>query len=688
MGLNGASYGLRRVLGATPLAFAVVVLGGLLLTLGSLLGLGHPDIGYFRSNTHDALALLDGQGIFRDPDHGYTGLLYTPGLPAVLALLNGAHRWDGWAPLVSILSVLSIVGVAATLARPATAPGASAGRRAWSWLVAIGMGAFALWLISSLKQADLLFAGAADEFAWACAFGGLVLGARFASSAPRAVAAVALLTAAAWIKQPAIVASVAMAVWAVALAARGRVRWRPLVAFLGTLVAVNVLLLAIVNVATHGWEYFFTVDLPQNHARIYGVRTVVEAAFEGLAFSALVAAAMWAAARFARRGSPDTARRPAGLPSLLVVLVAVALPAALLFRAKQGGEDNQYIGLAWAMGLLAVLGWRRARDDAGAALWTDAIVAAVLAVAVAGTLADRDRFTLRGFRAHFVEVPAFLRAYGAAGSVYHPLFSDVSYAREHRVWQDVPNLADLLAGGRQPRELVRALLDRRFDAVFAFGGTLGDATLARQDRYASAYGRREDGYFWKLDRVIAARYVAPGAGAPPGALVRRPGPELDPWMRSCFGPFGVAGARWAIRAGGGFWCHPPGSQRLELRGTPAPAAEVVTTGPVAPAGALRVLPRAPARAFSVALDGHWRLNARRAGRAWDLQLLSPAGAARASAPATAPLVLRFAPGARATLATAGSVVTVLAPRQGRGQVSLFGPPAGVAFDLSGLRLKA
>jgi hypothetical protein len=112
----------------------------------------------------------------------------------------------------------------------------------------------------------------------------------------------------------------------------------------------------------------------------------------------------------------------------------------------------------------------------------------------------------------------------------------------------------------------------------------------------------------------------------------------------------------------------------------------VPAGPSA--GALRVLPRAAARAFAVALDGHWRLNARRAGRAWDLQLLSPAGAARASAPATAPLVLRFAPGARATLATVGSVVTVLAPRQGRGQVSLFGPPAGVAFDLSGLRLKA
>ena len=72
---------------------------------------------------------------------------------------------------------------------------------------------------------------------------------------------------------------------------------------------------------------------------------------------------------------------------------------------------------------------------------------------------------------------------------------------------------------------MQALLDRRFDGVQLFP--------VAEDAYTSAYGKQEENYLWKLNEVIAARYVAE-PGLPKGVLGRRPGPEKAAWMRHCF----------------------------------------------------------------------------------------------------------------------------------------------------------
>jgi hypothetical protein len=294
--------------------------------------------------------------------------------------------------------------------------------------------------------------------------------------------------------------------------------------------------------------------------------------------------------------------------------------------------------------------------------------------------------SLDRFRAHYRDDTAALRAYASTHSIYHPLYSDLDYPRRHVVWPDMHNLADLLAGGRQPLYLAQALLDRRFDAVVPFASALGPAWRAHFDLYGSAYGDHEGGYFWKLDRVIAARYVAPAPGsAPTGVLVRRPGPERGAWMRTCFGPFAVSGAEFAIRSGGGFWCHAPGAPTLALRGTPAPASELVTAGAVAPRGTLVVRPGPRANAFAVWLGGTWRLGATLHGARWSLALTT--GGRRTTATAIGRVLrLRFCAGSPG-LRVAGGGVDLCAGAGASGRLSLWGTRrGGVVYDLAGLRL--
>jgi hypothetical protein len=275
-----------------------------------------------------------------------------------------------------------------------------------------------------------------------------------------------------------------------------------------------------------------------------------------------------------------------------------------------------------------------------------------------------------------------VRDYAAGHLVYHPTWSDLNVRRQRVLYPNYFNIADLLAAGRQPMYLIHAFLDRRFDAVLPF---------PRGDIYTSGYGKWEDNYLWKLNAVIAARYVA-APGVPAGMLARRPGPELDPWMRTCFGPFPAGGASWRIGHGGGFWCQASPNGAITMRETPAPETELRTTEAVRRVeGRLRLrLPK-----------GWTELRAAHGGHSWSLR--AEAGA-RSTVLFT---VLRDdQPTARAT-AVVGQDGTVQATLAARGESlrtgsggAQFAVPAGAAdlslvtsagsglvVDLSGLRLR-
>ena len=565
-----------------PGAFAIPVLAGVIASIRSLLSVAHPDLGWAMAVNHDAEALYLGVPLYQDPADGYTGQLYTPFFPFVISLLYRLHFWTGWPLLVAELSGLGFVALAAWLSRR---PG-----RPWSLVGGVGIGALCWWTVSCLHN-SMLYEGRADQFAWLLALGGLVTASAAARTTRRGplVMAVLLLSAAFWTKQNTITAPLAAVLWFTVLAICGAITMRRAVLLASVLFVGNLLVLGALNLKSDGWEWRLNFVLPSRHWQSPEIRPWIAQGLGGgaLTFAFLGAMVLVALMRVPRhrvrlaRVRPVVAAwhaqaRPAvaaGAP--LALMVIVGFVAAVYFRRKEGGEDNQFLGAVWAAGLLGGVLWGVAgttlRRSVAASL-------AVLAFLVVGWRASdpqpgTDGVVVRPLHQVGVvgPVPQLLLQLADQGLLYTPSYSDLNVRKQRVIYPHHFNLVDLLAAGSQPLALVRAFADRRFTFVLPWL----DAPV--YTAYTSAHGKWEENWLWKVNQVIAARY-APSPRASP-LLEPRPGPERAVWQRACFGPFALAGTRWRIGHGGGFWCN-PGTGLVTQRGTPDPTTELRTDGPV------------------------------------------------------------------------------------------------------------
>ncbi len=598
-----------------PLLIAVPTVIVIATMVARALDVSHPDLGFATTVNSDAEAFYLGETIYQDPADGFTGQLYTPLFPFLVSLLHRIDLWGGWPLLLNYASTFVLIGLAALLAFDRTSTGRG---RALALVGALGMGAFAWWVVSVLPV-NLLFEGRSDHTAWALALSGLVLLAWRPNGSMRVLAgAVLLLSAAFWAKQTTAVASVAAVLWVLATALLGGLTWRRALVFCAALLATNLAVLGILNLATDGWEHYFDFELAREHPQFadYGpsAREFGRYVAAAVAFPVLLGLALAVRTRAWRRlGAPGAllARsRDARLATLLAVFVLVGSPLAVYFRLKVGSEPNQYVGVLWGLGLLAALAWRGARVSA---------VTALIAVGLIGVLvvlAQRPGETVRGYwvaplerTREYTEVPPELVDYARTNLVWHQVQSDLNVEPQRSLYPNFYNVVDLLAAGKQPLYLVRAFLDRRFDAVAPITFPPGP-TQTYWDLYSSGAGDEEEHYIWKLNEVIRAGY-APAAGTPAGFLARSPGPSRAPWMRDCFGPFELGGRDFGIRRGGGFWCR-DGTDAVVLRDTPAPVSEIHALDPVdALAGELRIRTDGPVTVSLSGGDGHsWALSLR------------------------------------------------------------------------------
>jgi hypothetical protein len=600
------------------LLFGVPVALGIVISVVRLLGTRYPDLGWATTVNSDAEELYLGHTLFQNPAHGYTGLVYTPLFPAITSVVDHIYLWNGWPLLLVIGASVSLAGLAARIAYLPTGPTARAARM----LGAAGIGGFAYWCVSSVGL-SLLDEARADQVAWAFALFGLVAVADFGPvpSRRRVVLAALLLSAAIWTKQTTIGVAVLAFAWVFALAATSALNRKAALLFVVVLGGVNVAVLFILNLLTNGWEFYINFEMAAHQATgsLYSWYVVL-----GLRSSALAlgfVAVVWFAAgtaaigrrrrfplRLDVRAAADGVRRllaaddPTARRVLLLGLYAAfGFVLAAYFLRKQGTETNQYIGVVWALGLLAAAGWRSAQRHAGAAAAAGGCVALYFAMSQLGpvvAIAEERNIVIPQLEnaIEWPQGPAELRSWARDHTFYGQVYSDLNVPQGGPLYPDVYNFADKLAAGVQPMFLVQALLNRRFDGVepFDLGG----------DPYTSGYGKWEENYLWKLNEVTAARYVAE-PGLPKGVLGRRPGPEQAAWMRHCFGPFAAGGADFRISHGGGFWCSFE-PDRLRLVRAPTPASEVVTTQPVRPAGTIAVsLEGQPAAGINLVLeDGH------------------------------------------------------------------------------------
>jgi hypothetical protein len=394
---------------------------------------------------------------------------------------------------------------------------------------------------------------------------------------------------------------------------------------------------------------------------------------------------------------------------VLSLFVVIDVPPSLYFIGASGAAHNVFVGIGWALGLLAAggLGWCATRPQALAAA----------AVGVLGLFVVSESAPLqRRLHDHHVLVPpkslrvlAYeefpgLRAYAARRTVYHPVFTDLNAQRTGRVYQSFDNSVALLASGYQPGYLVGALLDRRFDVVYLLPED-------RRNERAAGTGKWEDNYLWKLNEVMRAKYqplqpvpqslraaqsVPAGVVAitSPGVLERRLGPDPAPWMKLCFGPFRLAGLSWRIARGGGFWCRAGvASDTMRLVRTRAAVSELRADTAVSAAGtSLRL--RLPGTGWVAVAGGtgdeRWTLRGRTvAGRRLALRLESGGRLFEATVARRGAVTLAFTDrgSVRGGLQVApDGRITATIPRNATGPLSVRASRASrAAFDLGGLR---
>lgn len=587
------------LLAASPVLVGAPVVLGIAISIVRLIGTAYPDLGSAVSVNSDAEALYLGHAIYQSPAYGYTGMLYTPLFPTVVSLLLRIRLWDGWALMVSIGASVALGVLAARIAYASAGPTP----RVVRLLGAVGVGGIAYWLVSTMWASGLDVANT-DQTAWALALFGLVTAADFphAPSRRRIVLAALLISAGFWTKQPTAVVAAVVLVWIWGLVICSALSAKAARLFTAVLIGTNLGVLLVLNLLTHGWEFYFNFEMATRHAMFNRYSLYINEGLQGIMLAAGMLVAVWlvcAVSRVAglRRARVSQPRKlTAGLRSLVAcadptgrrglllgLYVLVGFASAVYFMRKQGTAPNQFVGVLWALSLLVAVGWRIAQHSSGTAASAGACVVLYCGLLQFGPLGEKAveaGAAVPGFEVavNWPEVPSELRSWARLHTLYLPTMPDLNVPDGGPIYPDEQSIADVLAAGSQPMYLVRALLDRRFEGVGYFN--------IESDPYTSGYGKWEENYLWKLDAVIAERYTNE-LGAPAGVLVRRPGPERAAWMRHCFGPFAAAGASFRIRRGGGFWCSFSRDQ-LQLKLTPDVVSEVVTTSSVHPTGTITV----------------------------------------------------------------------------------------------------
>jgi hypothetical protein len=602
---------LGRAALALPIVFAVPVFLGIATSLVNLVGASHPAGSWSNVTNASSSAVFVGSDLYQDPARGFSGGVFPPLLAIAGGVLDHITVWSGWVILITILASVAMAARLGVLAY--TPQGTARLDRLAAVAGAVGVAGLTWWLSSSLTT-NFLLDGRVDQPAWILAILGLMLVPAAASGSDRAwVGALVVITAGVWTKQTSLTAIGAAGVWLPAACLLGVARWRRAATLMLALIALNAAILVIGNAATGGWLRYFLVDVSKNQAitatrgaaleeflrrmvlpgAIVAVIAVTAAAV-GLCGWRRVGARRGARRLLAEARQGDGAGRDLALATLLLIFIGIAAAGAVYARRKQGTTDNQYIGVVWGLGVLAVLAYRHA-----ATRRVGAVAFALLSILLIW-LTQADGTKQRLFARHGVYVPELervaqwgevdpaIRSFVATHNVYWWVSPDINLwagvrqdpSRRRRMYPSYFDAVDVLAAGGQPLYLVRGLLDRRFDAVTLLPNDAG---------YASAYGTWEENYIWKLNKVIEARY-APSPRLPADFLLRRPGPERARWMRTCFGPFRFAGGSLSIGRGGGLWCRlDPRSARITLRETPAPASELRPREPVGQmAGALAV----------------------------------------------------------------------------------------------------
>jgi hypothetical protein len=585
-----------------PVVLALVLVGGLVYSLVSLLFVGHPDIGWSEHVMADAKAIARGHFPYGDPGTGYVGMLYTPLFPSLVAVLLKVTWWEGWGPIVSMLAVGATLVV---LGRFAWRRGDD---RSATWsrvamVVALPLSAFTVFTTNGV------FEGRTDQLAW-CFFvvaAVRVLDDVLCETDPEAgrrgvrgrmvtglLLALSVLTKQTTLAACGVVAVIAAVAWWLTLPADGGSGRQRRVPFEGlTLVAVVGVVLVALQLASDGFAFDLLFGVPRRQARVASVRTTLETDLKLLVVPivlllaglvvAFVAARRHDAPAGAGSETPWWRTRPALGVAAAVIIAGSTVPGIVLAQTKQGGDFNALVGPVWGMALILAatllampLDWSRTT--------VRAFGAALLVVSVLPLASTHD--TLRRFDGRALGAPSLdltrdwqtvphdlVAAVDHDATVFDWAYPSYSVAASGPSYPGGGAPPDLAAAGYSPRWIVRDLLDGRWDRVRLYPTAPGEP-LGIIDIYASGYGRRDTAWAWKINELIKLGYT-PVENARGSETFYTPGPRLADvqYLAHCFGPYQAGALSIRVRDGGGLWCA--GSTSLRLVDGPNPTSELV-----------------------------------------------------------------------------------------------------------------
>jgi hypothetical protein len=457
-------------------------------------------------------------------------------------------------------------------------------------LEAAAVGLVGWWLVTCTPASGL--DGTPDTTAWMLALGGLLLVPRaLTGSRGATVAAVVLMSLGFWTKQQAQGAITVSVVWAVLAAVAGVVAWRRVALLIASLAVVNLAIFGFLYVTSDGWSSYYIFQMARDH--FWGaapLHLVLVGAWQigwlPLAFMAvMLMAAGWANVdrRSGWRARALVQDRDVQQLVLLLLFVICVAPVAIYSERHQGSFENQLIGPLWGLALLAAFGWRLSGRRPGARVVTGLAVAVLASLSLGfGNSAAGEVLRLTGMNRireavtikRFPQIREDLVAASRDRTLYDWYHVDLGMKGGH-----VPSswiVCDMTAAGLDPIALERAFVTRRYDLVM----------MAPYPTHpgCSGFGKWEENYFWKIDKLIAVGYQSNPSRYAADVLERRPGAVPVAALRMlarCFAPYRLGGVLFRIGYGGGFWCQStPTDPRLTLGDVPDSPSVVLTDGTV------------------------------------------------------------------------------------------------------------